>query len=97
MPLPIGNDAILVNWIREGIRMAEDLEKLAENPEAGVSAGLPAGELARAYIIPQRYQKVLSPQEGLRKGTIFQELIRPYKPGKGVICAEDFERRDDNE
>ncbi len=77
--------------------MAEDLEKLAENPDAEVYAGCPTGELARAYIIPQRYQKVLSPQEGLRKGTIFQELIRPYTSGKGVIFAEDFERRDDNE
>ncbi len=77
--------------------MSEETKKSTENPETEVSAGLPAWELARAYIMPQRYQKVLSPQEGLRKGTIFQELIRPYKPGKGVICAEDFERRDNNE
>jgi hypothetical protein len=86
-----------VNSIQEVIRMSEETKKSTENPETEVSAGLPAWELARAYIMPQRYQKVLSPQEGLRKGTIFQELIRPYKPGKGVICAEDFERRDNNE
>ncbi|NLB73227.1 MAG: spore coat associated protein CotJA [Firmicutes bacterium] len=77
--------------------MAEDLEKLAENPEAGVSAGLPAWELARAYVLPQRYQKVLSPQEGLRKGTIFQELIRPYKQERPGPDAQVPGRGDDNE
>ncbi len=77
--------------------MPEDLEKLAENPETGVSAGLPMGELARAYVIPQRYERVLSPAEGLRKGTIFSELIKPYKPDGHGICAQDSERRDGNE
>lgn len=35
-------------------------------------------ELARAYVPVQRYSKPLPPEEGLRAGTIFQELIRPY-------------------
>lgn len=35
-------------------------------------------ELARAYVPFQRYSKPLPPEEGLRAGTIFQELIRPY-------------------
>jgi hypothetical protein len=77
--------------------MPEELEKLAENPETGVSAGLPMGELARAYIIPQRYQRVLSPAEGLRKGTIFSDLIRPYRPDRSGTRAQDCERRDDDE
>lgn len=77
--------------------MPEELKKSTENPETEVSAGLPAWELARAYVIPQRYQKVLSPQEGLRKGTIFQELIRPYKPERSGADAQASGRGDDNE
>jgi len=77
--------------------MPEELEKCTGNPETGVSAGLPSGELARAYIIPQRYQKVLSPQEGLRKGTIFPELIRPYRPERSETDTQAFERGDNNE
>lgn len=76
--------------------MPEEFEKSTENPETEVSAGLPAWELARAYVIPQRYQKVLSPQEGLRKGTIFQELIRPYKPERSGTDAQVSGRGDDN-
>jgi len=77
--------------------MPEELEKSTENPETEVSAELPAWELARAYVLPQRYQKVLSPQEGLRKGTIFQELIRPYKQERPGPDAQVPGRGDDNE
>jgi hypothetical protein len=42
----------------------------------------PGLELARAYVPFQRYQTSLPPEEGLRAGTIFQELIRPYA-GRG--------------
>lgn len=35
-------------------------------------------ELARAYVIPQPYTNVLPPEEALKAGTIFAELIRPY-------------------
>lgn len=76
--------------------MPEEFKKLAENPETEVSAGLPMGELARAYVIPQCYSKVFSPAEGLRKGTIFPELMRPYRPDKCGIFARDSERRDEN-
>lgn len=44
-------------------------------PEMG-----PFLELARAYVLPQVYSTVWSPAEGLRKGTIFPELCRPYVP-----------------
>ncbi|MCX7772837.1 MAG: spore coat associated protein CotJA [Clostridia bacterium] len=33
-------------------------------------------ELAEAYIPYQLYSKMMSPQESLKKGTIFQELIK---------------------
>jgi hypothetical protein len=94
--LPIVDIVDSVNSIQEVIRMPEETKKSTENPETEVSAGLPAWELARAYIIPQRYQKVLSPQEGLRKGTIFQELIRPYKPERSGTDAQVSGRGDDN-
>ncbi len=40
----------------------------------------PPLELARAYIPFQNFNQVLPPPEGLREGTIFPELIRPYYP-----------------
>ena len=95
--MPVVDIADFVNSIQEVIRMPEELEKCTENPDTEVSAGLPAWELARAYIMPQRYQKVLSPQEGLRKGTIFQELIRPYRPERPGTDVQASGRGDDNE
>jgi hypothetical protein len=45
----------------------------------------PRMELARAYVPFQMFNQVLSPQEGLRRGTIFPELVRPYYPeNRGV-------------
>ncbi|NLV62233.1 MAG: spore coat associated protein CotJA [Clostridiaceae bacterium] len=38
-------------------------------------------QLAQAYIPYQIYNGIMSPMEGLRKGTVFPELYRPY-PGK---------------
>lgn len=49
------------------------------SPPEGETAGY-FGELARAYVPPQRYSQVWSPAEGLMKGTIFPELYRPYEP-----------------
>lgn len=40
----------------------------------------PQMELARAYVPFQMFNQVFSPQEGLRRGTIFPELVRPYYP-----------------
>ncbi len=37
------------------------------------------GELARAYIPFQMMNQVFSPNEALRKGTLFPELYRPYR------------------
>lgn len=51
------------------------------SPPEGQMAGY-FGELARAYVPPQRYSQVWSPAEGLMKGTIFPELYRPYEPGR---------------
>jgi hypothetical protein len=48
----------------------------------------PKMELARAYVPFQMFNQVLSPQEGLRRGTIFPELVRPYYPqDRGVYAS----------
>ncbi|HHY47168.1 MAG TPA: spore coat associated protein CotJA [Firmicutes bacterium] len=51
-----------------------------ENPERGdrLEPLYYFGELARAYVPPQVYGERFSPAEGLRQGTIFPELVRPY-------------------
>lgn len=36
-------------------------------------------EYAKSYVIPQRYEHLLSPSSAIRFGTIFRDLIRPYK------------------
>jgi len=49
-------------------------------------------ELARVYVISQPYTNMYSPEEGLKRGTIFPDLYMPYinkesKFGKeGVKC-----------
>ena len=35
-----------------------------------------------AYVPNQRLRKVLSPEEGLKNGTMFPELISMYNPGQ---------------
>lgn len=47
-------------------------------------------ELARAYIPYQRYTKSFSPMEALEHGTMFPELVRPYKGRgeRGNCCYE---------
>lgn len=34
--------------------------------------------LARAYVLPQQYTRIFSPEEALRQGTLFPDLVRPY-------------------
>ncbi|HHU49924.1 MAG: spore coat associated protein CotJA [Caldicoprobacterales bacterium] len=34
--------------------------------------------LARAYVPPQTYTRAFPPEEALREGTLFPELVRPY-------------------
>ena len=38
--------------------------------------------LARAYVPFQIMNQVYSPSEALKRGTLFPELYKPYKPGK---------------
>ena len=38
--------------------------------------------LARAYVPFQIINQVYSPSEALKRGTLFPELYRPYKPGE---------------
>ncbi|MDI6601034.1 spore coat associated protein CotJA [Calorimonas adulescens] len=38
-------------------------------------------ELTEAYVLPQIFCQMYSLEEGLREGTIFPELNRPYKKG----------------
>ncbi|WP_127018262.1 spore coat associated protein CotJA [Anoxybacter fermentans] len=40
----------------------------------------PEYELARAYVPIQMYTQQYSPEDGLKRGTIFPELYRPYPP-----------------
>lgn len=37
------------------------------------------GELAMAFVPIQVYSRRFDPAEGLRRGTIFPELYRPYR------------------
>ncbi|MEW5933065.1 MAG: spore coat associated protein CotJA [Bacillota bacterium] len=58
---------------------------MVENDAAGEARlgeekAFQGGELARAYVPVQVYTGRLSPLEGWRQGSIFPELIRPYKP-----------------
>ena len=36
-------------------------------------------EYGQSYVPPQRYENLISPNSALRVGTIFRDLIRPYK------------------
>ncbi len=38
--------------------------------------------LAQAYIPIQRYGKTFPPEEALKQGTLFPELVRPYTKRK---------------
>ncbi|MCR4419783.1 MAG: spore coat associated protein CotJA [Clostridia bacterium] len=51
-------------------------------PSGGEALGAgPARRLARAYVPFQEYTRRYSPEEGLKKGTIFPELYQPYRLG----------------
>ena len=36
---------------------------------------------ANAYVVPQTLNSTFSPMEGLSNGTMFPELVSPYRPG----------------
>lgn len=40
----------------------------------------PRLRLAVVYILFQKWMGILPPIEALRAGTVFKELIRPYRP-----------------
>ena len=46
--------------------------------------------LARAYVPFQTMNQVYSPNEALKRGTLFPELYRPYTVGKMHIDGGDF-------
>lgn len=49
------------------------------------SNGLPENPmLAQSYVPIQKMNKVFKPEVGLRKGTIFPELVSPYCPNQSV-------------
>lgn len=37
-----------------------------------------------AYVMDQMLRKTFSPEEALKKGTIFPELFSPYSPGDSM-------------
>lgn len=58
-----------------------EVQNAAEPGPATVDEKLfQGGELARAYVPVQIYTRRFSPAEGLKAGTIFPELVRPYTP-----------------
>jgi hypothetical protein len=63
----------------------KDTETLifAGNSCTGTSMAIPVmsdhPQLAQAYVPYQVYKGILPAMEGLRKGTVFPELYRPYK------------------
>ncbi|MGB9887783.1 MAG: spore coat associated protein CotJA [Moorellales bacterium] len=59
-----------------GVQLPDRTGPVSEKRLAGV------GGLARAYIPFQEYTRRHSPEEGLRKGTIFPELYQPYRVGR---------------
>lgn len=49
-------------------------------------------EYARAYILLQKYENLYSCKEGFLKGTIFQDLYRPYhERDKDKYKDKDYE------
>lgn len=40
--------------------------------------------LAQAYIPIQQMGKIFTPEEGLKLGTIYPELVRPYEPLQSI-------------
>ena len=54
--------------------------------------GLPENPiLAQAYVPIQRMDKTFTPEVGLKMGTIFPELVRPYMPGQSMLEKEYIE------
>ena len=54
----------------------------APDPRQPHMPAQPGLMLARAYVLPQTYTRAFSPEEALREGTLFPELVRPYEKKK---------------
>ena len=55
--------------------------------------------LAQSYVPYQHMDKVFKPEVGLKMGTIFPELVSPYKPGQSMqeieyIANSDYKGED---
>ncbi len=48
---------------------------------------------AQSYVPWQTLEKVLLPNDGLKMGTIFPELVSPYKPGQSLEEIEYLKKR----
>lgn len=55
----------------------EDMQSMTKNcicDDDGIS-------LAMAYVMPQQWQKIYESEQGFHKGTIFEELDKPFMGG----------------
>lgn len=52
--------------------------------------------LAQSYVPIQFMDRTFKPEVGLRKGTIFPELVSPYRPGQSMEEIEFLERRNNS-
>ena|GEM_PF-6550153 len=64
--------------------MSETIELRDRSVDQAHHGGHVGGhELARAYVPMQGFTEMSSPAAGLRDGTIFPVLLRPYTPKRG--------------
>lgn len=54
------------------------IEPTPNNPKHPMPPEERPKELAQAYVPVQKYVNSFSPQEALKHGTLFPELVRPY-------------------
>ncbi len=45
-------------------------------------------ELARAYVVPQTFCGTFNLDQALSTGTLFPELLRPYRKKEGSACTK---------
>lgn len=56
-----------------------DADAIHKDQEGKFTTLMRFGELATAHIPIQVYTRRFDPQEGLKRGTIFPELYKPYR------------------
>ena len=67
-----------------GCGFDEDFSYFPENPV-----------LAQSYVPRQKLNKTFIPSVGLKMGTIYPELVRPYEPGQSMAEIEYLKSRND--